>query len=159
MILNKLLFNTDAVIALTFWLLLLMSVLSWAVIFNKLVQYNLIAKKLAKGEAKSFQTTGKEEQDLYLFKEKLESGLVTLATIGSSAPFIGLFGTVWGIYFALIDISASGSASIDVVAKPMGEALVATAFGLFAAIPAVIAFNVFKVKGRSLLQKLRFLID
>lgn len=70
-----------------------------------------------------------------------QSGLTLLASVGSIAPFIGLFGTVWGIYHALLDIAASGSASLDVVAGPLGEALVATAAGLAAAIPAVLAYN------------------
>ena len=70
-----------------------------------------------------------------------ESGLTTLASIGATAPFIGLFGTVWGIYHALINISESGQMSIAAVAGPIGEALVATAAGLFVAIPAVLAYN------------------
>ncbi len=70
-----------------------------------------------------------------------QSGLTVLASVGSIAPFIGLFGTVWGIYHALMDIAATGSASLDVVAGPLGEALVATAAGLAAAIPAVLAYN------------------
>lgn len=72
---------------------------------------------------------------------RLEGGLTVLATVGSSAPFIGLLGTVWGIYHALIKIGATGQASIDAVAGPVGEALIMTAFGLFAAIPAVLAYN------------------
>jgi biopolymer transport protein ExbB len=71
----------------------------------------------------------------------LESGLTVLASIGSTAPFIGLFGTVWGIMRALHDISLAGSAGLDVVAGPIGEALVATAIGIATAIPAVLAFN------------------
>ncbi len=71
----------------------------------------------------------------------LESGLTALASIGSTAPFIGLFGTVWGIYHALVNISASGMATLDKVAGPVGEALIMTAFGLFVAIPAVLAYN------------------
>lgn len=74
---------------------------------------------------------------------KLENGLTWLATTGSTAPFIGLLGTVWGIYGALIKIGATGSASIDAVAGPVGEALIMTALGLFVAIPAVVAFNTF----------------
>lgn len=74
---------------------------------------------------------------------KLENGLTWLATTGATAPFIGLLGTVWGIYGALIRIGATGSASIDAVAGPVGEALVMTAIGLFVAIPAVVAFNAF----------------
>lgn len=74
---------------------------------------------------------------------RLEGGLTVLATVGSTAPFVGLLGTVWGIYKALITIGASGEASINVVAGPVGEALIMTAFGLFAAIPAVLAYNFF----------------
>jgi biopolymer transport protein ExbB len=79
---------------------------------------------------------------------RLEGGLTLLATVGSSAPFIGLLGTVWGIYHALIGIAASGSASMDKVAGPVGEALIMTAFGLFTAIPAVLAYNFFMRSNR-----------
>ncbi len=72
-----------------------------------------------------------------------ERGLAELASIGSTAPFIGLFGTVWGIMHALQDIGASGSASLDVVAGPIGEALIATAIGIATALPAVLAYNYF----------------
>ena len=81
-----------------------------------------------------------------------EGGLTALASIGSSAPFIGLFGTVWGIYHALVNIGQSGQVSIAAVAGPIGEALVATAFGLFAAIPAVLSYN-FLVRGNKTLQQ------
>jgi biopolymer transport protein ExbB len=73
----------------------------------------------------------------------LESGLAILATIGSISPFVGLFGTVWGIMGALTSISKSGSASLDVVAGPIGEALIATAVGIAVAVPAVIGYNFF----------------
>ena len=79
---------------------------------------------------------------------RLEGGLTLLATVGSSAPFIGLLGTVWGIYHALIKISASGNASMEAVAGPVGEALIMTAFGLFTAIPAVLAYNFFNRSNR-----------
>jgi biopolymer transport protein ExbB len=74
---------------------------------------------------------------------QLQFGQVLLASIGSTAPFIGLFGTVWGIYHALINISAAGSISIERVSGPVGEALVMTAAGLAVAIPAVLAYNIF----------------
>jgi biopolymer transport protein ExbB len=73
----------------------------------------------------------------------LENGLTVLATVGSTAPFVGLLGTVWGIYGALIKIGATGQASIDAVAGPVGEALIMTAVGLFVAIPAVLGYNFF----------------
>lgn len=73
----------------------------------------------------------------------LEAGLTVLATTGSSAPFVGLLGTVWGIYHALIAIGSSGDASISAVAGPVGEALIMTALGLFVAIPALLAYNAF----------------
>jgi biopolymer transport protein ExbB len=85
---------------------------------------------------------------------RLESGLTVLASIGSSAPFVGLFGTVWGIYHALIAIGASGQASLDKVAGPVGEALVMTAFGLAVAIPAVLAHNFFARANRVVLAEL-----
>lgn len=74
---------------------------------------------------------------------RLEGGLTLLATVGSTAPFVGLLGTVWGIYHALIRIGASGNAGIEAVAGPVGEALIMTAIGLFVAIPAVLAYNFF----------------
>ena len=74
---------------------------------------------------------------------RLQSGLTVLATTGSTAPFVGLLGTVWGIYRALIKIGASGDASISAVAGPVGEALIMTAIGLFVAIPAVLAYKFF----------------
>ncbi|MGI9213354.1 MAG: MotA/TolQ/ExbB proton channel family protein, partial [Methylococcaceae bacterium] len=73
----------------------------------------------------------------------LERGLAVLATIGSTSPFVGLFGTVWGIMHALQGISKSGSASLDVVAGPICEALVATAIAIAVAVPAVIGYNFF----------------
>ena len=73
---------------------------------------------------------------------RMQAGLPVLASVGSTAPFVGLFGTVWGIYHALIAISASGSASIEKVAGPVGEALIMTAIGLFVAVPAVLGYNV-----------------
>lgn len=72
---------------------------------------------------------------------RLQNGLAILASIGSTAPFVGLFGTVWGIYHALVSISVNGSASIEAVAGPIGETLIMTALGLAVAIPAVLGYN------------------
>jgi len=72
---------------------------------------------------------------------RLQSGLALLASVGSTAPFVGLFGTVWGIYHALMAIGAAGQATIDKVAGPIGEALIMTALGLAVAIPAVLGYN------------------
>ena len=80
---------------------------------------------------------------------KLETGMTWLATVGATAPFVGLLGTVWGIYHALVKIGATGQASIDAVAGPVGEALIMTAIGLFVAIPAVFAYNFFARMNRN----------
>jgi len=82
----------------------------------------------------------------------LERGQVFLASIGSVSPFVGLLGTVWGIYHALAVIGATGQASLDKVAGPVGEALIMTAIGLFVAIPAVLAYNKFSSRSSALLS-------
>lgn len=82
-------------------------------------------------------------QQVENIKRYHERGLAELATIGSTAPFVGLFGTVWGIMHALQNIGQSGAASLDVVAGPIGEALIATAIGIATALPAVLAYNYF----------------
>ncbi len=82
-------------------------------------------------------------QQVQNIKRFHERGLAELATIGSTAPFVGLFGTVWGIMHALQNIGHSGTASLDVVAGPIGEALIATAIGIATALPAVLAYNYF----------------
>jgi biopolymer transport protein ExbB len=74
-------------------------------------------------------------------QSRMQDGLALLATVGSTAPFVGLFGTVWGIYHALVKIGMSGQASIDKVAGPVGEALIMTAIGLAVAVPAVLGYN------------------
>jgi biopolymer transport protein ExbB len=86
--------------------------------------------------------------------ERLQRGLAILASVGSTAPFIGLFGTVWGIYHALVSIGVSGQASIDKVAGPVGEALIMTAFGLAVAIPAVLGYNALTRANKNMLNKL-----
>lgn len=82
-------------------------------------------------------------QQLKRERRSLDAGLAVLASIGSTAPFVGLFGTVWGIMTAMHDIGKNGSATIDVVAGPIGEALIATGIGIAVAIPAVLAYNYF----------------
>jgi biopolymer transport protein ExbB len=84
----------------------------------------------------------------------LQSGLAVLASAGSTAPFVGLFGTVWGIYHALMSIGLAGQASIDKVAGPIGEALIMTALGLAVAIPAVLGYNALVRANKAVLAKL-----
>jgi biopolymer transport protein ExbB len=85
---------------------------------------------------------------------RLESGLTVLASVGSTAPFVGLFGTVWGVYHALVAIGLSGQGTLDKVAGPVGEALIMTALGLAVAIPAVLAYNGFVRANRLVLAQL-----
>jgi biopolymer transport protein ExbB len=89
-------------------------------------------------------------QRLTKSKARLDRGLVFLASIGATSPFIGLFGTVWGIYHALIGLTGQTQVVLDKVAGPVGEALIMTAAGLFVAIPAVLAYNAF-TRGNSLI--------
>ncbi|MDE2093269.1 MAG: MotA/TolQ/ExbB proton channel family protein [Burkholderiales bacterium] len=96
----------------------------------------------ARGHVDS-QLTRRLRDALHGVLAQLQFGQVLLASIGSTAPFIGLFGTVWGIYHALVGIAAAGSMSIERVSGPVGEALVMTAAGLAVAIPAVLAYNIF----------------
>ena len=93
-------------------------------------------------------------QEINRVSARLESGLTLLASVGSTAPFVGLFGTVWGIYHALIAVSAAGTVQIDKVAGPVGEALIMTALGLLVAIPAVLAYNAFTRVNRVTLAEL-----
>jgi biopolymer transport protein ExbB len=83
-----------------------------------------------------------------------ESGLTLLASVGSTAPFVGLFGTVWGVYHALVNIGLSGQGTLDKVSGPVGEALIMTAMGLAVAVPAVLAYNAFVRHNRVLLSQL-----
>lgn len=135
-----------------------------------LYQVNTLAPKLVKGSQARLAFTGLEwleehqrsagkmlkhcgnstdllEQSLRVQLQQeqhtMESGLTVLASIGSTAPFVGLFGTVLGIMHAMHEITASGSTSLDVVAGPIGDALVATAIGIAVAVPAVLAYNFF----------------
>jgi len=92
---------------------------------------------------KSQQLTRVLRDALHRVLLKLQYGQVLLATVGSTAPFVGLLGTVWGIYHALIGIASAGQITIDKVSGPVGEALIMTAAGLAVAIPAVLAYNIF----------------
>ena len=87
---------------------------------------------------------------------RLGNGMAVLATTGSVAPFVGLFGTVWGIYNALIAISLAGQASLDKTAGPIGEALIMTAIGLFVAVPAVMGYNWLLRRNKDITEKLRY---
>ncbi len=88
-------------------------------------------------------------------QSRFQDGLSFLATVGSTAPFVGLFGTVWGIYHALIGISASGQSSIEKVAGPVGESLIMTAFGLFVAVPAVLGYNWLVRRNKTAMEDIR----
>ena len=88
-------------------------------------------------------------------QSRLQDGLAFLATVGSTAPFVGLFGTVWGIYHALTAIGIAGQASIDKVAGPVGEALIMTAIGLAVAVPAVLAYNWLVRRNKVVMERVR----
>lgn len=92
-------------------------------------------------------------------QHRMESGLTMLASISSTAPFVGLFGTVLGIMHAMHDISESGSASLDVVAGPIGDALIATAIGIAVAVPAVLAYNFFQRRAKQHRASLENFVD
>jgi len=107
------------------------------------------AGSLAAAGDRAQQLTRLLRDALHEVLDKLQFGQVLLATVGSTAPFVGLLGTVWGIYHALTSIASAGQISIDKVAGPVGEALIMTAAGLAVAIPAVLGYNVFgRVIGR-----------
>jgi biopolymer transport protein ExbB len=95
------------------------------------------------------------QRSVDVVNSKLQSGLAFLATVGSTAPFVGLFGTVWGIMNALTAIGIAGQVSIDRVAGPVGEALIMTAFGLFVAVPAVLGYNWLLRRNKSVQDALR----
>jgi len=196
----------DVIVNLVFIVLIIMSLLSWYVIFYKALKLkkeysfyknfcnqiidknewflnidnielglknqsvtNLILKKTVSlkntlenyksHEAKKEILTMHLTQTLDEIRFWLDRGLTILASIGSIAPFIGLFGTVWGIYHALSKISVQGSVGLNVVAGPIAEALIATAIGLATAIPAVLAYNSFIRFNRLLIQNLRHLAE
>jgi biopolymer transport protein ExbB len=100
------------------------------------------AGTLATAGDKSQQLTRVLRDALHSVLHKLQSGQVLLATVGSTSPFVGLLGTVWGIYHALVSMAGGGQVTIDKVAGPVGEALIMTAVGLAVAIPAVLGYNI-----------------
>jgi biopolymer transport protein ExbB len=91
-----------------------------------------------------------------MLTSELSDGMAVLASVGSTAPFVGLFGTVWGIYHALIAISMAGQASLDKVAGPIGEALIMTAIGLAVAVPAVLGYNILLRRNKGILEKIGY---
>jgi biopolymer transport protein ExbB len=109
-----------------------------------------LAGELKRGE----QVTRVLRQQINRSTQRLESGLTILASIGATAPFVGLLGTVWGIYHALSNVSAAGVVQVDKVAGPVGEALIMTGLGLVVAIPAVLAYNGFNRLNRTTLAEL-----
>ena len=98
---------------------------------------------------------GELAPDLTRVGSRLQDGLAFLATVGSTAPFVGLFGTVWGIYHALVAIGVAGQASIDKVAGPVGEALIMTAIGLAVAVPAVLGYNYLLGRNKQIMEKVK----
>ena len=181
----------------TFGILVLMSVVSFYIMFTKLFEQQKIINQAKRVRASFWQTNSLREGSAKLEKNsaykqivddglqaqeqhskltdpveahdwlhgslarseamvnsKLGTGLAFLATVGATAPFIGLFGTVIGIYRALIKIGAAGQASIDAVAGPVGEALIMTALGLAVAVPAVLGYNWLQRRNKSIAEEL-----
>ncbi|MDQ1303665.1 MAG: MotA/TolQ/ExbB proton channel family protein [Pseudomonadota bacterium] len=100
--------------------------------------------------------SGNLQRNVDRLNNELQGGLSFLASVGSTAPFVGLFGTVWGIYHALIAIGVAGQASIDKVAGPVGEALIMTAIGLAVAVPAVLGYNLLLRRNKAILDQFRY---
>jgi biopolymer transport protein ExbB len=100
--------------------------------------------------------SGNLQRNVDRMNNELQGGLSFLASVGSTAPFVGLFGTVWGIYHALIAIGIAGQASIDKVAGPVGEALIMTAIGLAVAVPAVLGYNWLLRRNKAILDQFRY---
>ena len=151
--------HADAVSKTLYFVLLIMSITTWTVLILRLmgtrqlkqIAYAQLSKAIAALKNKlsplSFeQRKAVAEQALLrqisAEKSSAEKGIAVLGTIASLAPFVGLFGTVWGIFHALVAVGKSGQAGLAQVATPVGEALIMTGFGLAVAIPAVIAYNI-----------------
>ncbi|MCC6211222.1 MAG: MotA/TolQ/ExbB proton channel family protein [Burkholderiales bacterium] len=118
--------------------------------FARLARHAMLAHRKGDGEFLTRAMRRVIEEDT----ARMESGLTVLASVGSTAPFVGLFGTVWAIYHALTAIGISGQGTLDKVAGPVGEALIMTAIGLAVAIPAVLAYNGFVRSNRLVLARL-----
>ena len=131
--------------------------------FHALTQAGLVAAQQHAGFGGRVDFSDWIELSLQRASERLlrelQPGLSLLATIGSSAPFVGLFGTVWGIYHALTAIGLAGQASIDKVAGPVGEALIMTALGLAVAVPAVLGYNGLLRRNTALMEAVRDFSD
>lgn len=122
--------HTGPVVRGVLWILVILSIFTWAIIFFKIFEFAFAYRKFKREN---------EKEDV----DALARGLTFLATVGSASPFIGLFGTVWGIMDSFRKIAQYTSVSLSVVAPGIAEALISTALGLFCAIPAVIAYNYF----------------
>jgi biopolymer transport protein ExbB/TolQ len=174
--LSEILLHQHWLLSIVFLLLIALSLVSWYVIFKKIFFFNSefksfknsnnsLSKKLLDDSFAAIKNgnsdLAKKKLNLLFekFKDHLNFGQNFLASIANLTPFIGLFGTVIGVYLALMDISTEGSANIAVVAKPIGEALIATAFGLWCAIPASFAFNFFSKKASSLLKLAKLAVE
>lgn len=127
---------------------------------SELANAALELKKMPSGQSLDSQSNQEDRitrglrSALHKATADLESGLVTLASIGATSPFVGLFGTVWSIYQALVNISGDSQVMLEQVSGPVGEALIMTAFGLFVAIPAVLAYNALTRSNRIILAEL-----
>ena len=164
--------HADAISKTLYFVLLAMSIATWTIVILRLMgtrqlkqqAYAQLSKALQALKAKlnplSFeQRKAVAEQALLrqiaLEKSSAEKGVSVLGTIASLAPFVGLFGTVWGIFHALVAVGKSGQAGLAQVATPVGEALIMTGFGLAVAIPAVIAYNICTRYNRTLSNELQ----
>ena len=117
--------------------------------YSRLRQLGTPADQLLEGSRRAMRVAQMREMD------RLERNLAMLATVGSTSPYVGLFGTVWGIYHALTAIGIAGQASIDKVAGPVGEALIMTAIGLAVAVPAVLGYNWLVRRNKAAMERVR----
>ena len=159
--------HADAVSKTLYFVLLAMSITTWTIFALRLIgtrqlkqqAYAQLAQALSKLKTKfgvlNFEQRKAVAEQALLRQISAEKGVAVLGTIASLAPFVGLFGTVWGIFHALVSIGKSGQAGLAQVATPVGEALIMTGLGLAVAIPAVIAYNICTRANRTLSQELQ----